>query len=324
MLRTPRITTKPFEYPFAYDYWLKQQQSIWLHTNINLSRDVLDYNTRLSADERTVVRTILQLFTEIETIVGEYWSTKVTSFFPKPEIAMMAASFANMESIHAIAYSALNDTLGLSVEESNKFLEDKVMSYKLDKLRSYLDLSGDSNREIALSLAVFSAFTEGVCLFSSFAVLKNFSRYGKMHGIFDLITYSMRDETLHSDAGCRLFREFLKENPDLWDDSLKANIYEAARVVADLEESFMDRVFRDVPSKEITGIKLADIKKYIRHRTNTKLADLNLSPVFENTENHNFEWVDLSDGGAGHADFFSRKVTEYSKGTIDVNPDDIF
>ena len=235
----------------------------------------------------------------------------------------MAHSFANMESVHSFAYSYLNDSLGFPDSEYSVFLHEPAMLSKIEKIKKYLHADKGDIRAIARSLAVFSAFTEGVCLFSSFAVLMNFSRFNKLLGIADLIGYSIRDESLHSEAGCHLFRELIKENPRIWTDKFKKEIYDAAREITEMEEAYMDRVFEGVENKEIQGVKLEDLKLYIRHRANTKLGDLGLKANWTDVENHSFGWVDVIGGGTGHADFFGRKVTEYSKG-IDVDADDMF
>lgn len=323
MLTKPRKQTKPYEYLFAHNYWEKQQHAHWLHTEINLSRDIADYENKLTPDERKVVRTILQLFTEMETVVGEYWSTFIPRFFPVPEVCAMAYAFANMESVHAVAYSYLNDSLGLPDSDYSVFLGEPSMSEKIERIRSYLEAEEKDIESIALSLAVFSAFTEGVALFSSFAILLNFSKHGKLLGIGDLIGYSIRDESLHSEAGCRLFRELIKENPKVWTDDFKKKIYQAARDIVSLEEAYMDKVFEGVKGQQIEGVNLQDIKKYIRHRANVKLGDLGLKENWVGVDDHGFGWVDVVGGGTGHADFFGRRVSEYSKG-LEVDPDDIF
>ena len=105
---TPRVIYKPFEYPEAYDYWLKQQQAHWLHTEVPMMSDLNDWNQNLTESEKNVIGSILKGFAQTETIVNDYWSGLVTKWFRKPEIIMMAVTFGAFETIHSEAYALLN------------------------------------------------------------------------------------------------------------------------------------------------------------------------------------------------------------------------
>lgn len=311
---TPRPTYAPFEYPDAYRYWELQQQSHWLHTEIAMASDINDWKLNLTDTERAVIGHILKGFTQSEIFIGEYWSQMVSKWFKKPEIQMMAASFSSMESIHAVAYAYLNDSLGLS--DFAAFLHEPTAKAKIDRL---ITTKGKSKEEIALSLAIFSAFNEGVNLFSSFAVLLNFSRFNKMKGLGQIIAFSIKDESLHSEAGCWLFRTLIQEFPDIWDDKLKKAVHEAARATIDLEDDFINKAFELGP---IEGLDPEDLKQFIRHRANTKLNDLGLKKNWKNINKEalsRMEWFDIMSAGVSHADFFSQRVTDYSKGSVDFS-----
>jgi ribonucleoside-diphosphate reductase beta chain len=175
---------------------------------------------------------------------------------------------------------------------------------------------------IAKSLAIFSAFTEGVSLFSSFAVLLNFSRFNKLKGVGQIISWSIRDESLHSQAGCWLFRKFIEENPEIWTDEFKRDIYQAARDTVTLEDDFIDKVFED---GEVEGLDPKDLKVFIRNRANQKLGEIGLKKNWKNVDEDalkRMEWFDFLSVGVEHTDFFSQRVTAYSKGT--TNFDDMF
>ena len=319
-LTKKRLTYRPFEYQFCFDFWKKQQQSHWIHTDINLSGDIQDWDNKLSHSERNVVTNILRLFTQTELHVEDYWNS-VPKWFPKPEVQLMASAFSAMEGVHAVAYSYLTDSLGFSESEYESFINEPTMMKKLEKIDSYLRVEKDDLHQIARSLAVFSAFTEGVCLYASFAILMNFSRFGKLLAVSDLIAYSIRDESMHSEAGCQLFRTLVDENPEIWTIGLRKQIYQAAEDVVNLEVEFVQRVFEH---GEIEGLSVEGLVKYIKHRCNVKLGDLGLNPLYEGVEKHGFEWVDVVAGGNNHSDFFTRRVTDYSKGVGEFSDDDLF
>lgn len=313
-LLNPRPTYAPFEYEQAYKYWELQQQSHWLHTEIAMASDINDWKLNLTDTEKAIIGHILKGFTQSEIFIQEYWTQMVAKWFKKPEIQMMAASFGSMESIHAVAYAYLNQSLGL--EDFSAFLHEPTAKAKIDRL---IETKGRSKEDIARSLAIFSGFNEGVNLFSSFAILLNFSRFNKMKGLGQIIAFSIKDESLHSEAGCWLFRTFISENPEIWTDDLKKTIYDAARTTIELEDAFIDKAFE---MGEIEGLSAKDVKAFIRFRCNTKLNDLGLKQNWKNIDKEAIQrmsWFDVLSSGVSHADFFAQRVTDYSKGSMDFS-----
>lgn len=313
-LLTVRQTFAPFQYQKAYDYWELQQKSHWLHNEISMASDINDWKLILTPTEKQVVSQILLSFTQSEVFIQDYWAGKVLRWFKVPEVQMLAATFASFESIHAVSYAYLNQSLGL--EDFSAFLHEPTAKAKIDRL---INMKGKSKRDIALSLAVFSAFNEGVNLFSSFAILLNFSRFNKLKGVGQIIAFSIKDESLHSDAGCWLFRTLVEENPELLTEDLKEEILEAARVTVKLEDDFIDKAFE---LGEVEGLSSGDLKQFIRFRTNTKLNDLGLKKLWKNINPDsmkNMEWFDILSAGVNHSDFFASRVSDYSKGTMDFS-----
>lgn len=316
-----RLVFAPFEYQDAYEYWLKQQQAHWLHSEISMSSDINDWKMKLSEKEKSIIGTVLKSFTQTEVMVNDYWMNKVGTWFPKPEIAMMASAFASMEGIHAKAYAYLNESLGL--EDYAAFLHEPSALAKIENL---IDRPGKTKKDIARSLSIFSAFAEGVQLFSSFAILMSFSTRDMLKGVGQIIAFSVRDESLHSTAGCWLFRQLVKENPEILDDELKHDILEAARIAVKLEDDFIDVAFKEdgcisvFYNNEKIKITSHDIKQYIRYRTNTKLGDLGLGKNWKNIDQEalvKMSWFDDLTIGMEFQDFFAQRVTTYSKGTVD-------
>ncbi len=314
-----RVVYKPFEYPKAYDYWLKQQQAHWLHTEVPMSQDITDWNSNLKDHEKNVIGGILKGFAQTETVVNDYWSGLVTKWFRKPEVIMMATTFGAFETIHAEAYSLLNEQLGL--DNFAEFLEDEATKNKIESLVSVAGThTGEKDwHEIAKSLAIFSAFTEGVNLFSSFAVLLSFKMRNKLKGVGQIVEWSVRDESLHSEAGCWLFRELIKEQPKLLTDKLVNEIQQAAQLAIRLEFDFIDKVFE---MGDLENLSKEELKNFIRHRVNTKMGDLGLKPLIPSEEIDKgalktMKWFDAVIAGKQQTDFFANRVTNYSKGHID-------
>ena len=311
-----RIVYKPFEYQEAADYWLKQQQAHWLHTEVPMMSDLTDWNLNLNETEKNIIGSILKGFAQTETVVNDYWSGLVTKWFRKPEIVAMAVTFGSFETIHAEAYSLLNETLGL--DNFDEFLEDEATMAKIQNLMDVRDsFEGDTDwHEVAKSLAIFSTFTEGVNLFSSFAVLLSFKMRNKLKGVGQIVEWSIRDESLHSEAGCWLFRTLIKENPQLKTQELEAAINEAALLSLQLELDFINKVYE---LGDLEGCSQYDLEHFIKNRVNTKLGDLGYKGIITNidmTAVERMKWFDHLSAGKQHTDFFASRVTNYSKGHL--------
>jgi len=318
-ITSERIVYKPFEYPEAHDYWLKQQQAHWLHTEVPMMSDVNDWKQNLTKTEKNIVGSILKGFAQTETVVNDYWSGLVTKWFRKPEIIMMATTFGAFETIHAEAYSLLNEELGL--DDFSEFLEDEATMAKIENLMNVRDsFNGEVNwHERAKSLAIFSAFTEGVNLFSSFAVLLSFKLKNKLKGVGQIVEWSIRDESMHSNAGCWLFRQLILEKPELKTPELETAINEAALLSLKLELDFIDKVYE---MGDLEQCNKYDLQNFIKNRVNTKLGDLGYKGIIDNvdmTAVERMKWFDALSAGKQHTDFFANRVTNYSKGHMEWN-----
>ena len=324
-----RIPFKPFEYPTYFnDGWMPQQQAHWLHTEISMQGDVKDWNEHLSPSEKNLVGNILLGFAQTECAVQDYWSTFVTRWFPKHEIKQMAVTFGASETIHATAYSYLNETLGL--EDFEAFLHEPTIANKFELLTettndwTHEDLAtnAEARAEVGRSLAIFSAFAEGVALFSSFAVLYSFPMRNMLKGIGQQMKWSIRDESLHSKMGCQLFRHMCEEYPELLEQS-KSAIEDAARLMVEMEHKFIDKMFE---MGDLENIKAADLKEFIKERANSKLVELGYEGIFEYNKDKaaELEWFYHLSGGETHTDFFATRPTDYSKANEGEDWGDLF
>ena len=313
-----RIAYKPFEYPEYYtEGWLKQAQAFWLHTEIPMSGDVKDWNEKLTDKEKNLVGNILLGFAQTECAVSDYWTQKVVGWFPKHEIQQMAMMFGSQETIHAVAYSYLNETLGL--ENFEAFLQDEATMERFDNLVAY---DGNDPVGIGKSLAIFSAFAEGVSLYSAFAVLYSFQLRNLLKGIGQQMKWSVRDESLHSRMGCKLFNHMCDEIPTLRDEC-QDDIHKAAETMVELEEKYIDKMFE---MGDIENLKSEDLKQFVRKRANEKLQELGYDPTFTYSQEaaDNLDWFYHLTGGVTHTDFFAMRPTDYSKANEGEDFEDIW
>ena len=316
-----RIAYKPFEYPEYYtEGWLPQAQAFWLHTEIPMTADVKDWNEKLTPAEKHLVGNILLGFAQTECAVSDYWTQKVVSWFPKHEIQQMAMMFGSQETIHAVAYSYLNETLGL--EDFEAFLHEPATADRFENLVSY---EGKDKVGIAKSLAVFSAFAEGVSLYSAFAVLYSFQLSYLLKGIGQQMKWSVRDESLHSKMGCQLFRHMCEETPGLKQEC-KDHVLEAADIMVDLELKYIDKMFEQ---GDIENLKKEDLKNFIKKRANEKIVELGYTESsqhfgYNEDKASALDWFYHLTGGVTHTDFFAIRPTDYSKANEGEDFEDIW
>lgn len=316
-----RLVVKPFEYEWAYQYWWNQNSAHWMKEEIDMSKDVKDWNENLTEDEKLVIGNILKSFTQVEAEVEDYWSGTVGQLFPKPEIKMMANGFANMEVCHIDSYSYLNTILGL--EDFEAFLQDESAMQKLDVLISDVNKEKSSIEDIAKSIAIFSVCAEGINLFSSFSILLSFKRHNKLGGIGQIIELSCRDENMHSEGGCKLFNTIIEEYSEVWTDSLKQEIYNAVELALNNEFFFIDQVFGNYKLSTITK---EQVKNFMYYRANLKLKEIKLEAKYEIDSKllDEMDWFDVFTTGQQATDFFHNQETNYSKPKSDWTSTDLF
>ncbi len=308
-IMTPRKVYKPFEYEHYFEYFTKQNQAHWMPIEVNMESDISDYKYKLTKEEIGLIINILRFFTQGDIEVNNNYNSRLIPFFPKPEIKMMLSAFAATEGIHIWAYSYLNDSLGLPDEEYSAFLNIKAMREKYDYLQNF-DVR--SIEELAINLAVFGGFMEGVSLFSSFAILMNFPRLGRLKGVGQIITWSIRDESLHSLGVCHLFRDLVSENHYIWTPELQNTLYSACKDMISLEDAFIDACFS---LGDVAGLKADEVKQYIRYTADRKLNELGLDHLYKVNKNP-LQWLDVMINAKEHANFFENRATEYSKGAV--------
>ena len=292
-----RTYFKPFNYPWAYDAWLKHEQSHWLHTEVPMLEDVKDWKKKLTNEEKRFLTHIFRFFTQGDIDVAGGYVNNYLPYFPQPEVRMMLMGFAAREALHIAAYSHLIETLGLPETMYNEFMEYQSMKEKHEYVMN-ISAENSTKENTARHIAVFSAFTEGMQLFSSFIMLLNFPRHGKMKGMGQIVTWSIVDETQHCDSMIKLFRTFIQENNEIWNDELKSQIYTLAEKMVELEDKFIDLAFEMGAMENLT---IEEVKKYIRYIADRRLISLGLKGLFKVKKNP-LPWVEemINEIGRAH------------------------
>ncbi|AXQ69786.1 ribonucleotide reductase of class Ia (aerobic), beta subunit [Caulobacter phage CcrSC] len=312
-LLEPRDYYKPFAYPWAYDAFKKMRAMAWEPHEAPMADDVKDWNQRLTNDEREFLTQLFRFFTQADIDIAKGYRSKYMPRFEHPEIQMMFAAFVDAEANHIDAYSTLMETIGISEGEYKAFHNYKAMSEKHEYL--FENSQGKGLADLAVDIAKFSAFGEGLQLFSSFALLMSFQRRpgGLMKGMTTIVEWSIRDETHHVESMIKLFHELIKEHPRIWNDETKARVYQTCRDMVELEDAFIDQAFG---LTAIEGVTAAETKAYIRYIADRRLLQLGLKPNYDQKTNP-FEWLEEIMNLPTHTNFFEQRSTEYSKGEIE-------
>ena len=318
-LTDERHNFKPFSYPWAYEAWLKHEQSHWLHTEVPMLEDTKDWKKRLTREEKQFLTHIFRFFTQGDIDVAGGYVRNYLPYFPQPEVRMMLLGFAAREALHVAAYSHLIETLGLPETTYNQFLEYQEMRDKHDYILDISSKNGDK-QSTATHIATFSAFTEGMQLFSSFIMLLNFPRHGKMKGMGQIVTWSIVDETMHTENMIKLFKEYIKENPEIWNDELKGKLYTIAERMVQLEDKFIDLAFS---MGEMEGLSSAEVKQYIRYIADRRLISLGLKGI-NKVKRNPLPWVEEMINAPTHTNFFENRATDYAKGALSGNWGDVW
>jgi ribonucleoside-diphosphate reductase beta chain len=314
-----RNSFKPMNYPWAYDAWLKHEQSHWMHTEVPMLEDVKDWKNKVTKEQKQFLTHIFRFFTQGDIDVAGGYVKNYLPYFAQPEVRMMLLGFAAREALHVAAYSHLIETLGLPDTTYNQFLEYQQMKDKHDYVLDLSNMNGDM-QSTATHIAVFSAFTEGMQLFSSFIMLLNFPRHGMMRGMGQIVTWSIVDETMHTESMIKLFRTYIEENKEIWNDELKGRIYDIATKMVELEDRFIDLAFEmgDMPN-----LTAEEVKQYIRYIADRRLISMGMKGIFKVKKNP-LPWVEEMINAPTHTNFFENKATDYAKGALSGDWKDVW
>jgi ribonucleoside-diphosphate reductase beta chain len=261
---------------------------------------------------------VMKLFTQSEITISQGYLAMLRAFKPT-EVFAMLADFMAREVVHIENYSLFTETIGLPDSTYTDFLDVPIMATKteyLDKarVRKYEDYKalGLTNtqidrtykRDLARMVAVYAAFGEGVTLMANFASLQAYQFQNKYPGLCDINRFSITEETLHNKGNSELFRVFISENPEIWDDELKFEIYEACRETVAYEHALIDYLNPPHMSKD-------DLKQYVCYCADNALKELGMKANWGVNKNPLPFMDDVV--GQVQTDFFSGRETSYTR-----------
>ena len=207
---------------------------------VPLGEDFKDWHRNLNDAERNLLTQIFRFFTQSDVEVNDYYMERYARVFKPTEVKMMLSAFSNMETIHIAAYASCSRPSACRRSSSQAFLEiqgDEGQARLHAGLRGRLEVRHRPHPGHVRRLH------RGLQLFASFAMLMNFPRFNKMKGMGQIVSWWVRDESLHCEGIIKLFRAFVQENPEIWTEDLKRDIIIACATMVGLEDRFIDLAF---------------------------------------------------------------------------------
>lgn len=322
---------KPFTYPQFHQRWDIHEKSHWLPSEVPMYDDVNDWKNKLTDNQRDFLTNIFRFFTQGDVDVASAYYSEYLPFFKLPEVTMMMGSFAAREGVHIDAYSYLLETLGMPEATYKEFLMYQEMKDKQDYIKKFSknnhilgkeeqNFTSEDKEHIAAGIALFSGFTEGMQLFSTFAMLLIFPLNGLMKGMGQIITWSIVDETQHTDGMIELFRVFVSENNSgnepIRPEVLKNTVFKIAKEMVKLENAFIDLVFKKYGSEtsqdgDFFGLTPNRLKDYIKYIADRRLNTMGYDGLFEIKENPIPE-LEVMINAPTHTNFFENRATDYA------------
>lgn len=306
-----------FRYPWALEFYEAHDSMVWHKNEYTLAQDIKDYS-KASPEEKLFITSVMKLFVQNDVLAGTGYTTMLRIFKPT-EVRMMLSSFNDRESTHVFNYANFTDTIGFPSSIYTEFLDIPVMSSKTEymdkaKVRKYEDYKSagmtdaqvdrEFRRAVARMLGVYAGGLEGVSLMAQFAMLLQFQFQGKYSGLCTIVEWSIKDEMVHLQGNATLFRTYITENMDIWDDALKFDIYEAIREIVSYEHTLIDYLNPPHMANE-------SLKRYVEYMADNALNELGMKKNWNTTSNP----LPFMDDAVGTVltDFFSGAVTEYTK-----------
>lgn len=305
---------KPFQFPHCYQAFVDSEAMHWKAAEVKMEYDQKDWAVHLDEDEKSFLTQIFRFFVQADTEVCGYYN-QLSMVLQVPEISLMTGSFQNREAIHMEAYSLLINSLNLPDSEFQAFLEYKEICDKFETLNNF-SLMRDiiTPYDLLLSIAVFSAFVEGVQLFAAFAMLLNFQRHGKMKGMCQIVAWSVIDEAFHAKSMIALYHELLKTFSNQVNIvELHKQLFDVATTMLNQEDIFIESCFKNF---KFADLEAGDLKMYVRYMFQQKLNELGIvNPSYQiiNAPVKNpLPWFDTIVFAPSHANFFEMRPIEYA------------
>ena len=319
----PRVNILPYEYPSLLKYKDAIRHSYWIDTEFNFTTDISDFKTKVSEEEKEVIKRTMLAIAQIEVNVKTFWADMYKRM-PITEIGDVGMTFAESEVRHKDAYGRLLRILGLE-EEFKTVVEIPAIKDRIKYLTKYLDgTRSRDNKMYTKSVLLFSLFIEHVSLFSQFLIMMSFNKEKNLFkGISNVVEATSKEEDIHGNFGSEIINIIKDENPEWFDEEFDKLVYSACEKAYVAECKILDWIFE---KGELTFLNKKTIQNFIMNRFNNSLRKINMEPLFEIDfeEVEKTLWFDVEITSTKEGDFFYKKQIDYNKKGKSITADDLF
>jgi ribonucleoside-diphosphate reductase beta chain len=321
------LTLRPMRYPEFYDRFRDAIKNTWTVEEVDLHSDLSDL-PKLSAAERHLVSRLVAFFATGDTIVSN--NLVLNQHINSPEGRLYLSRQLFEEAVHVQFYLTLLDTYVpddkeraeafAAVENIPSIARKAEFCFKwIDSVFALRELrTADDRRIFLLNLICFAACIEGLFFYGAFAYVYFLRSRGLLNGLASGTNWVFRDESMHMAFAFDVVSTVRREEPELFDDKMTAQVREMLAEAVDCEAQFA----ADLLGQGVAGLSLADMRAYLEHVADRRLAQLGIEPLYGSANPLSF--MDLQDVQE-LSNFFERRVSAYQMGvTGDVAFDDEF
>jgi ribonucleoside-diphosphate reductase beta chain len=312
------LTLRPMRYPQFYERFRDAIKNTWTVEEVDLHSDLRDL-ARLSAAERHLVSRLVAFFATGDTIVANNLVLNLYEHVNSPEGRLYLSRQLFEEAVHVQFYLTLLDTY--VPDEKERFeafaAVDNIPSIKrkadfcfrwIDKVFDLHRLSSvDDRRAFLLNLICFAACIEGLFFYGAFAYVYFLRSRGVLNGLASGTNWVFRDESMHMAFAFDVVSTVRSEEPGLFDDSMAAQVRDMLAEAVECEVQFAE----DLLGGGVPGLSLADMREYLQHVADRRLAQLGLEPIYGSS--NPFGFMQLQDVQE-LSNFFERRVSAYQLG----------
>jgi ribonucleoside-diphosphate reductase subunit M2 len=305
-----RFVLFPIQYHEVWQMYKKAEASFWTSEEVDLSKDMSDWNNKLNDNERYFISYVLAFFAASDGIVNENLVERFSQEVQIPEARCFYGFQIAIENIHSEMYSLLIDTYVKEPKERmllfNAIEHVPCVKQKAEWALHWIE---DNSSTFGERLVAFAA-VEGIFFSGSFAAIFWLKKRGLMPGLTFSNELISRDEGLHCDFACLLFT-LLRHRPTV------ETVTQIIREAVDIEQKFLTEAL----PVNLIGMNAMLMKRYIEFVADRLLVALGCPKIYQ-VENP-FDFMDLI-SLQGKTNFFEKRVGEYQKSGVMTSSAQVF
>lgn len=300
------------KYQWAYNLWEMMLNNTWFPKEVDMTRDANDYRVLTQAEKTAYDKALAQLIF-MDSLQTNNLIDNVNPYVTAPEINLILVRQSYEEALHSQSYAVMVDSISQNTEEIYElWRRDMMLKSKNDAIAAVYQRLAEDPSEHNFVLACFAnQILEGIYFYSGFAYIYTLARSGKMLGSAQMIRFIQRDEVTHLVLFQNLINTLKRERPDLFTDSLKAEVYEMFEKAVKLETEWGQYITQG----QILGLTDGILAQYIQYLADERLKSVGFDRLYN--ASHPIKWVDdFAKFNDQKSNFFEATVTNYSKGSL--------